>query len=56
MREKVKSILLLIVIMALIVTRYVEYRNKSIYLPVTKITDVFMILLIILTLFKKPIK
>lgn len=56
MKEKVKSILLLIIIIILIVTRYVEYRNMSINLPVTKIKDISMILLIILALLKKPIK
>lgn len=51
-REKIKSVLLLITIAILLVTRFMEHKNISIAIPVTLITDVAMIILIVLTLLK----
>lgn len=51
-REKIKSILILITIAILIVTRFMEHKNISIAIPVTLITDVAMVILIILVLLK----
>ncbi len=51
-RERIKSVLLLITIAILLVTRFLEHKNISIAIPVTLITDVAMIILIVLALLK----
>ncbi|KAF5068132.1 hypothetical protein DSECCO2_246340 [anaerobic digester metagenome] len=51
-REKIKSILILITIAILIVTRFMEHKNISIAIPVTLITDASMVILIVLALLK----
>lgn len=52
MKNKLKSALMYITIIILLVTRYVEYKNISIHLPLTTITDLAMIVLIVLVLLK----
>ncbi len=51
-REKIKSVLLLLTISILLVTRYMEHKNISIAIPVTLISDVAMVILIVLALLK----